>query len=159
MIPALAGGWVDLSGALKPVRLVLNASEDLDERWSVAFSERHSPGEYCTVALDEPLTDDHVLLEHSEQGRLFRMAAFDQAWDESDSDYDEDTEFSPWRSSNFFLLFRIIERSPQARFVRVGLGQCYGEEAQFLYEELNEETKQVLPCLRYEKGRHTIRVV
>lgn len=92
---SIAGGWVDLSGALKLVRLVLNASEDFDERWSVAFSERHSPGEYCAVALDESLTDDHVLLEHSEQGRLFCMAAFDQAWDESDSDYDEDTEFSP----------------------------------------------------------------
>lgn len=63
------------------------------------------------------------------------------------------------RQTLSFLLFRIVERSAQARFVRVGLGYCYGEEAQFLYEDLDEETKRSLPCPRYEDGRRRIRVV
>jgi hypothetical protein len=57
------------------------------------------------------------------------------------------------------LLLRLVEPG-NVTFERIGVATAYTDEGRkLLLEELDEETKARLPCLRYENGLHTTRII
>ena len=55
----IISGWLDLTGVLKPIRLVWNGrhSRRLEKQWMVKFDDGPEDPIACEVTLDEPLMD------------------------------------------------------------------------------------------------------
>jgi hypothetical protein len=57
------------------------------------------------------------------------------------------------------LLFRLTESNDDV-FERIGVARCSADDKkEMLLAELDEGTRARLPCMRYENGLHTIRIV
>ena len=123
---------------------------------------------YFSVDLYEPLTDEAVMMDYSESGLLFCMPVVPASIDRCMGDWIEDEKLDEYQRSaqayykgyeGMILLFRLVNRRTN-EFQRIGTGRAFHEESRDqLHKELDEETKRTLPCLRYENGRHTIRVI
>ena len=165
----VTGGWLDLCGRLKPMRLLVNNLGDIGSwnRWNIAF-EDVGLSIYFSVDLDEPLTDEAVMMDYSESGLLFCMPVVPASIDRCMGYWIEDEKLDEYQRSaqayyegyeGMILLFRLVNRRTN-EFQRMGIGETLDEESRDqLHKELDEETKRTLPCLRYENGRHTIRVI
>lgn len=151
----ILGGWLDLSGKLKPVRMTcdrtLRRSDPWQYRWKAFIDD--GPLNFVGAVLDEPYVKERVMMSYSDNGDLFCMPVEfrkRQAWDRS-SDW-------MWCHSQS-LLIRLVNRQTN-EFERIGLGVSQdGAAMTSLHKELDEEVKKALPCLRYEEGRHTIRII
>jgi hypothetical protein len=147
---AVTGGWLDLRGSLKPIELcakdygygfkwfiIIGDHIISNEDRSIEESERRSPFIYFDVA---PTNKSAFEKDYAEK-RLFFMPHIVR---------------SP---SMFGLLLRLVDVEKKT-FERFGIFRCRKFQGRELMEaELDEETKASLPCLRYEDGLHTIRIV
>jgi hypothetical protein len=146
---AVTGGWLDLRGSLKPMRL-----QEIERNGSTVWhmtvdnsivSQRYANtthgdiGVSLDIGAEEVSTFDYDNVEE----RLFFMPSFDLKE----------------HYSLQCLMFRLA--SPESTtFERIGLVEAHTEQGRdMLLAELDEETKAHLPCLRYENGVHTIRII
>jgi hypothetical protein len=151
----VTGGWLDLQGALKPLGL----THETQDRWRMLVNKRMLVNNVLVrpqddslpdwkrigplVHLDVPATDDAFVHDMTQQ-RLFFMVARTP---------ESDNEYIP------ILLLRLCD-TDRRLFERIGIatgGPKGGTE--MLLAELDEETRASLPCLRYEKGLHTVRII
>ncbi|RYN31162.1 hypothetical protein AA0115_g4709 [Alternaria tenuissima] len=145
----VTGGWLDLQGALKP----LGVTHETQDRWRMLVNnvlvrpqddslpdwKRIGP----LVHLDVPATDDAFVHDMIQQRLFFMIARTPES----------DNEYIP------ILLLRLCD-AERRLFERIGIatgGPKGGTE--LLLAELDEETRASLPCLRYEKGLHTVRMI
>ncbi|RYO31418.1 hypothetical protein AA0113_g11870 [Alternaria arborescens] len=145
----VTGGWLDLQGALKPLGL----THETQDRWRMLVNnvlvrpqddslpdwKRIGP----LVHLDVPATDDAFVHDITQQRLFFMVARIPES----------DNEYIP------ILLLRLCD-TDRRLFERIGIatgGPKGGTE--MLLTELDEETRASLPCLRYEKGLHTVRII
>jgi hypothetical protein len=143
----VTGGWLDLRGALKPLGLLY----EVQGRWRLMVSntlvrsqDEHLPNRRApVVVLDVSAADDAFVRDMSEQ-RLFFMVGRKP---------DSDDEYLP------VLLLRLCDVEKKL-FERIRLAKS-GSKAgtEMLLVELDEQTRASLPCLRYEDGLHTIRII
>lgn len=151
----VTGGWLDLQGALKPLGL----THETQDRWRMLVNKRMlvnnvliRPQDYSLpdwkrigplVHLDVPATDDAFVHDITQQRLFFMVARIPES----------DNEYIP------ILLLRLCD-TDRRLFERIGIatgGPKGGTE--MLLAELDEETRASLPCLRYEKGLHTVRII
>lgn len=163
----LLGGCLELRGLLKPVRLVRigrKRSNGLLE-WGIILDNNSE--EQVSAFLDEPSTDESVVTRHSDNGDIFCMSVFPAGWDATPKVTPKHMSEEEIRASENdlqwvkgkYLLFR-LDNQETNDFERMGIGFCYDQASlDLLHKELDEEVKRALPCLRYEGGRHTIRVI
>ncbi|CAN9173535.1 unnamed protein product [Alternaria alternata] len=145
----VTGGWLDLQGALKPLGL----THETQDRWRMLVNGTLvCPQDECSpdserlhpiVHLDVPAADDAFVRDMAKQ-RLFFMVAR-----KPNSDDD--------RTAVLLLRLCHVERR---LFERIGIATCGPKGGvEMLLAELDEETRASLPCLRYDKGLHTVRII
>jgi hypothetical protein len=146
----VTGGWLDLQGALKPLGLTRDETQDL---WRLVVNnilvrpQDESLPDWermgAIVHLDVPAADDAFVRDMVEQ-RLFFMVGRKP---------DSDDDYIP------VLLLRLCDVE-QKLFERIGLAKSDPKTGtEMLLADLDEETRASLPCLRYEDGLHTIRII
>lgn len=149
----VTGGWLDLTGSLKPMRLghldfigkrhytiVINnqvlrpRDETLEEDFRV------DP----LLDLDVPPKSDEIFDADNTEQRLFFMIC---RMPSSDGKFMQ------------ILLLRLTDLNTNL-FERIGFAQSIVPECQdTLLADLDESTKRSLPCSRYANGLHTIRLI
>jgi hypothetical protein len=157
----IQNAWLDLKGNLKPLYLTWGQGAPWEqvERWNAVFAPEYGAPKppfhnfLCgTARLDNPLVERHIIQHDSENAWLFYMpiARFQ-------GDYEEDYKHDD--VANKFLLLRLVNTEGKL-FQRLGLGEIYDSKGlKLMHTELTEDVKRVLPCLRYEDGKHTIRII
>lgn len=148
---AITRGWLDLRGTLKPARL--RKLEGSQTSWyiscdSKAISQQHKTTEddaddSSTICVWLDIMQDTDLVEDNAQRRLFIMSCIKLGG-------------PGWLSG---LLLRLGDKE-KALFERIGY--FYPETLggnKTISADLSEDTKARLPCLRYENGKHTIRII
>ena len=146
---AVTGGWLDLRGVLKPVRL--SKPERLQTVLCMAFDSEAISQQAETTEDDSSSTiyflpdtmQDTNWVEDNAQKRLFFTPCIK-----------EDT--SGWAHG---LVLRLVDKE-MTLFERIGLiSTDTPAEKEMMLADLSEDTKARLPCLRYENGLHTIRII
>jgi hypothetical protein len=148
---AVTGGWLDLRGSLKPMKL---CGEGLDHgSWFIVIGHHIVEKQYESIP-------------ESSRVRPFKLH-FDVAPDDVFA-FDRDNAekrlfYVPYldeEDCTKYLLLRLVDVDKKT-FERFGIAVCYGSQRQeeLLMADLDEETKASLPCLRYENGLHTIRII
>lgn len=158
----IQNAWLDLKGNLKPLYLTRTQGTDReqDEPWDAVFLPEYGAPRppfddfiFCGAAqLDNPLVEERIIQHDSENGLLFYMpiARFQGDYE---NDYKRDD------AANKFLFFRLVNTEGKL-FQRLGLGRINSSKGlKLLQGELTEDVKRALPCLRYEDGKHTIRII
>jgi hypothetical protein len=146
MTGAVTDGWLDLRGTLKPLRLWDDDCGSGPE-WPITF-DGHIVKEDeadATINFDvEPVAGSLFASDNAEE-RLFYMPA---------------QEGSSTSDRGFVcLLLRLVEKEPVI-FERIGVITTNAHKGkEQLLEHLDEVTKARLPCLRYENGLHTVRII
>jgi hypothetical protein len=153
---AISGGWLDLTGPLKPIRIVRRQLEYrlyINNTYIVESSQDDGDGpehineEGPSLFFDEPPSD-----EHSRQGtqhglRLFCMICRVLPVD------------PPKLPVVMALLVRLMDVDTRI-FTRFGVAIAKDLPARaILLADIDENTKKSLPCLRYDNGMHTIRII
>ncbi|KAF2745082.1 HET-domain-containing protein, partial [Sporormia fimetaria CBS 119925] len=162
----VAGGWLDFCGRLIPVRIIYMASDEGDPspmQWRLLFDhaspQHQNPANGRNgfkIMLDVPPSADNAFDEDNDQGRLFLVCCCLQTEELRQADA---------------LLFRLVDIE-KALFERIGLASVdlwidafawydlnRGRFEDLLFGSPDEEVERRLPCLRYENGLHTIRVI
>ncbi|KAG9192460.1 hypothetical protein G6011_11194 [Alternaria panax] len=157
---AVTGGWLDLRGCLKPMRLRSTKNVRDKDPWpadwymivdSSTMSEHHANTtheELITCLLDTIHSGESAFDDDNMEERLFFMPGLIQG--------------KPDESPTLWcLLFRLTKsKNKNKTFERIGVGGGGAEhKKKLLLAELDEDTKARLPCLRYENGLHTIRII
>lgn len=149
---AVSGGWLDLRGSLKPMRLY--EDEEWDAAWCMAvgnpvISEGHgviqeSAFMTFSVWLDVLPGGASALNSHNAQGHYFFMPC------DIKGEVAEEV---------CCLLFELVDKE-KVLFERIGsVSTAQPDEIEQLLADLDEETKARVPCLQYQDGLHTIRVI
>ncbi|CAI9632940.1 unnamed protein product [Alternaria burnsii] len=148
---AVVGGWLDLRGSLKPMRL---QSFKYDEAiyWNMVVGSstitKHGvddTNEGLSVRLDT-LYGEAAFDNDNTEERLFSMPAL--------------IGRSSYGNHEVRCLLLRLTNSKSKIFERIGCVEGYSKHGEdVLLAELDEETKAGLPCLRYENGLHTIRII
>ncbi|KAF2130045.1 HET-domain-containing protein [Dothidotthia symphoricarpi CBS 119687] len=133
-------GWLDLRGYLKPMKVTRDATRtrDLHVPWVSTSPE-------FTLTFDVTPADESILENESEKDKFFFILG---------------AVGVPVEGYTYVLLLRIVDVA-KGEYERVGVGSGFlsPEELSFVVSELGEETKKKVPCLRYDNGQHTIRVI
>lgn len=131
-------GWLDLRGYLRPVNLVWHGTDDESLRtgWTVSNLR-------IRVDLDVTPSSCRAFDNDNSASRLFYM---------------------PGGSLKYFekvrVLFLRVVDAEEGVFERIGLGACSDDvDMDEIVYHMDEEAKMQLPCLQYEDGRHTIRII
>ncbi|EAT78046.1 hypothetical protein SNOG_14506 [Parastagonospora nodorum SN15] len=151
----VTSGWIELRGHLKHTQLIWHEgggdSNNLDEPcWHMMIDDESNLW-YSWINLDNPPVNKKAFDGDNANGRLFYMPTAKIS-----------TVFNP--DAGISLLFRVVDSS-LGIFERLGYGYWSGvRDKQLQYTnailaDLGEEVKQSLPCVRYEDGLHTIRVI
>ena len=149
----VTGGWLDLSGSLKPMRL-RQIDNGVRKRWYIVIDDTfvrpqdESLEDYDRLGpnlhLDVPPSGDNAFDTDNAEQRLFFMTGRTPS---------EENEYIP------ILLLRLVDVENTV-FERIGLAiSGTGDGQEMLLAELEEEAKRKQPCLRYENGMHTIRII
>jgi hypothetical protein len=144
------GGWLDLKAQLKPTHLLWRRRRDIHNidvyHWHMVINDAKEA--WCEgVRLDEHTADETTFDEDNVNGRLFYMPAGKVA---------HDIDYHAIR----FLLLRVVDVN-KGTYERLGCGYQYGDELveKAMLADVDEDVKKGIPCVRYEDGMHTIRVV
>ncbi|KAH3941400.1 hypothetical protein HBI81_238620 [Parastagonospora nodorum] len=151
----VTSGWIELRGYLKHTQLIWHEgggdSNNLDEPcWHMMIDDESNLW-HSWINLDNPPVNKKAFDGDNANGRLFYMPTAKIS-----------TVFNP--DAGISLLFRVVDSS-LGIFERLGYGYWSGvRDKQLQYTnailaDLGEEVKQSLPCVRYEDGLHTIRVI
>lgn len=149
---AVTGRWLDLRGCLKPMRLQ-GVKHDEGISWYMVFGSTivykqnvKGPEQRIHASLDTLYDDEVAFDDDHTQERLFFMPG------RLVGKSDEGTIL-------WCLLFRLTESNDDV-FERIGVARCSADDKkEMLLAELDEGTRARLPCMRYENGLHTIRIV
>ena len=150
---AVTGGWLDLRGYLKPMRLQ-GAKHDEGIDWYMivgsSIVSRHNGSHTLHkifVKLDTLYGEEIAFDNDNTEERLFFMPAFNKR--------------SPDGRSQVKCLLTRLKNLKSKFFERIGCVDRYldDDEKDVLLAELDEDTRARLPCMRYENGLHTIRIV
>jgi hypothetical protein len=150
----VTGGWIDLCGSLKPMRLIRRELYGKSKIWSIEVNntivrpQDESLEEYERLGpflhFDVPPSGDDAFESDNAAQRLFFLACRVPS--------DDDT-YIP------VLLLRLADPD-KTLFERIGLAISLSHDGQeMLLADIDEEVKIGLPCLRFENGLHTIRIV
>jgi hypothetical protein len=157
---AVKGGWLDLRGSLKPMKLY-RRMYDAEEK--PIFLRRD-----LIMAIDNTLvcSQDGSIREAQ---RKFPLLTIDTSPVSGTTFNDDNASSSLFfvpsvlergvRGSVICLMIRLVDEENNL-FERIGVamaGPHTGRDQ--LLAELDEETKAHLPCLCYENGLHTIRII
>lgn len=149
---ATTDGWLDLTGPLKPIRFVrrqleyyLSISNTLDSSQDVRGLENTWKEQGPRLLFDEP-PQDELLQRDAEQGPLlFCMIC------------------RVLHSTPIPLVVALLVRLEDAKkktFTRFGLAVALDMPTRaILLADIDEDTRKSLPCLRYDNGLHTIRII
>lgn len=151
----VTSGWIELRGQLKHTQLIWHEgggnSNYLDEPcWHMTVNDE-SNLRYSWISLDNPPVTIKAFDDDNANGRLFYMPTAKIG-----------TVFNT--DAGMSLLFRVVD-GHLGVFKRLGCGYWNGiggEPLQYtnaILADLDEEAKRSLPCVRYEDGLHTIRVI
>ncbi|KAH7074856.1 heterokaryon incompatibility protein-domain-containing protein [Paraphoma chrysanthemicola] len=148
---AIKSGWLDLTGCLKPMRLVKTG---LNAYWTVVLGDMVSDestdvyancdGIGQSVKLDVAPSDDGIIHADNAARRLYFMVG------------KEITGQAPLVA---ILLLRLVDEEEQL-FERIGIAwgiNAYDRE--LFLADLGEDVRKKLPCRSYENGFHTIRII
>lgn len=151
---AVTDGWLDLCGRLKPMRLYEKRDEGRVE-WRMVIDNlviSGPPGiiqgndlKHFYAYLDVLPGDASTLNSHNAQGRYFFMPCVITQKD----------------GGGFVgsLLLKLVDKE-KVLFERIGFSfASIPGNIERLLADLDEEIKARLPCLRYEDGLHTIRII
>ncbi|CAN9129575.1 unnamed protein product [Alternaria alternata] len=149
---AVTGGWLDLRGCLKPMRLQ-GVKHDEGIKWymvvgsTIVYKQNaKGPEQRIHTSLDTLYDDEAAFDDDHTQERLFFMPGL------LVGKSDEGTILR-------CLLFRLTKSNDDV-FERIGVARCSADDKkEMLLAELDEDTRARLPCMRYENGLHTIRIV
>jgi hypothetical protein len=148
---AVTGGWLDLSGHLRPMRLK-GIKRDSGIDWYmvvgggiVSKHDANDTHEELFARLDTLYGEEEAFDNDNKEKRLFFMPGLVERSD---------------RNHEVRCLLLRLTNSKSKIFERIGCVDSYSvHEEDVLLAELDEETKAGLPCLRYENGLHTIRII
>jgi hypothetical protein len=140
---AITSGWMDLRGFLKPTGLI--GDKELDTVWRMNL-------DYTTASQQHGVVEEIVLFD----------ILPDKNWIRNDDNTQEHFFFMPCRLSGETadcLLFRLVDKEKNL-FERIGyVWVRESVQVEKILAELDEDTRARLPCLRYENGQHTIRII
>ncbi|KPM41122.1 hypothetical protein AK830_g5438 [Neonectria ditissima] len=146
---AVRGGWLQLSGSLKPVKLLRRpAVQNSYRMWDVVVNGLEITKDESTnswgVSLDVPQEN---FAEENEKNLLYCMPAREY--------YDgPDQVLSVHMEA---LLFKVVDAG-KGTFERIGLLRGDGDKIGKVLTSKTADEK-VLPCVKYKDGRHSILVV
>jgi hypothetical protein len=144
------GGWLDLTGSLKPMQVMwwqynwyMYINKAIVQHQDTRIDRYSKLGP--TMQFDVIPRDDEAAFDTDNvEQRLFFMVC------------------RPPSAANKFmaaLLLRLVDKE-KTLFERIGIALSGRTgEHEMLLAELDEEIKSSLPCLRYENGLHTIRII
>ncbi|KAF2833349.1 HET-domain-containing protein [Ophiobolus disseminans] len=146
----ITDGWLDLTGPLKPIHLIQTGTL---RNWHIAINDTvvrpqdENMVEWRRIGpilhFDVPMLGDDVFDTDNAEGRLFCMVCGLPSMD----------------GFNSVLLLRLADVANKL-FERLGIATSRtGDGQEILLAELDADVKSSLPCLRYESGLHTIRVI
>lgn len=137
-------GHLDLQGDLKPLFVILLPQSDTPVVRLLVDGLGKPSGYHHHPRFDVSDIDTSKLLEDSAKGRLYYM------------------NFQVAVKRICWMMLRLVNEQ-QGIFERIGLNVTYlgdGRDAlDALLVNLDNDTKRGLPCLRYEDGKHTIRII
>ncbi|KAF3005173.1 hypothetical protein E8E13_010638 [Curvularia kusanoi] len=147
-------GWLDLKGSLRPVRvqrfLMDWDAEELEMgfvkelQWQVELGHDAAGDPFtCDGRIDDSSLDDDVILRQSAAGRHFCILTVRS---ELEFEFEDKTYYH-------YLILRLVDGTNE--YERVGMISTPHDPLQ----DLDEELKRSLPCIRYEDGKHTIRII
>ncbi|KAH7087822.1 heterokaryon incompatibility protein-domain-containing protein [Paraphoma chrysanthemicola] len=148
---AIKSGWLDLTGCLKPMRLV---REGLKEDWAVVLGDMAGDASIDvsanyddagqSVKLDIAPSDDDIIHADNAAHRLYFMV---------------DKDVIDKISSMDILLLRLVDEKEKV-FERIGIAWSkYENVAEYFLADLGEDVRMKLPCRSYENGLHTVRII
>lgn len=165
---AVTSGWLDLRGSLKPMKLcpkvhVYGAGEQFDcppvnmavvvDGALVCSNEvngQETWRDFPSLHFDTPLVTETAFSDDSASGNLFFMPYQLQ----------RDVPGKPKERDPVSCLMVRLVNEERKLFERIGFVEASSHQGRDqLLVELDEETKARLPCLRYENGLHTIRII
>jgi hypothetical protein len=143
-------GWLDLKAQLKPTQLLWRRRRDVYNTdvysWHMVINDVEET--WCEgIRLDKHTSDERAFDGDNANSRLFYMPAGRVA---------HKIDYHAIR----FLLFRVLDVD-QGIYERLGCGYQYGDELVeiAMLADADEDVKKGVPCVRYEDGMHTIRVI
>jgi hypothetical protein len=151
------GGWLDVKGKLKPATLTWAENSQMEPNtgsWQIDVDLTYfvdstniqsiSQGSTVRVNLDVLTTDPTHFSDDNANERVFYMPVGTNRW-----------EVHAW-------LLRSVD-TQSGTFERIGMcstnNTSHGTVPLSLLAELKETVKETLPCLKYEDGLHTIRII
>jgi hypothetical protein len=141
----ILGGWLQIRAYLKPTRIACHKeSEDLDFRWDLTLPnpDRRS---HSAVIFDTPPSSRSSFDEDNAHSRLFYIPTI--KW----------IGGSHWFASGLILRVVDVDHGTFERLGHITVNQYKRLPA--ILDDIGEEVKKDLPCIRYEDGLHTIRIV
>lgn len=153
---AISGGWLDLTGTLKPIRIVWRQLEyrlfvshtcTVESSQDDGEGSEHINEEGPRLFFDEPPRDEHFLQGTQHASRLFCMICRVLPID------------PPKLPVVMALLVRLMDVDKRI-FTRIGVAIATDLPARaILLADIDKDTKKSLPCLRYDNDMHTIRII
>ncbi|RGP81144.1 heterokaryon incompatibility [Fusarium longipes] len=144
----ICGGWIQLRGDLKRAVLERRGNEqDGGDNWVMVADEKKDDifkgisanGSEAIVKLDDP---EEISPEDSSKGLLFYMCA----------------RLPRGSGRNMYLLLLKLVDTKSGTFQRIGVAYARSEKVKGARLE-KTSTEENLPCLRYEGGSHSIRII
>lgn len=147
----VTNGWLQVDGELGPIRLSLpqgyKALKDYNV-WKVDNVSCTHPKDEFIVIPDELSTDARHFDDDNAASRLFFMPCL---LDRTNDEF-----------SMYAMVLRVVDRN-NGVFERIGMAfglEDLGDgEIPPLPTDVDEDVKVTLPCMKYEDGKHTIRIV
>lgn len=125
----ILSGWLDLKGSLRSVQL------ERDDRtgaiWFVDFQGDFEEGYHLSAYFDDASLEDNIIVQQSAAGEHFFM----------------------YLAQCYCLILRLADHTNKL-YERIGFAVDRSES-----HVPGEEPLRSLPCIRYEDGKHTIRII
>lgn len=147
----VTNGWLEVACKLGPITLSVSKDSNQMRRsdfWRIDYDSCTQPIVHFLVFPDELSTDSRNFDDDNSADRFFFMPC------------------SVDRSMGYFMLamvLRVVD-SDNGVFERIGMaagsrGGWEDEEEPILPTDIDEHVRATLPCLKYEDGLHTIRII
>jgi hypothetical protein len=136
-------GHLDLKGYLLPMSFHENILAPGSFQVIATGPRGSNKTNHFEMHLDAPKSRISGILDDSTEGRLFYMVATDL------------------EHTVPMLMLRVNLENSLFERIGIGLMRNYNEEAmvEALLSTLSEQERTALPCLRYDNGMHTVRII
>jgi hypothetical protein len=145
----ILSGWLQVRACLKPTRLARHQlNDESTDPYGVHWHMIDDANEriYCNIMFDAPPLSRMSFVEDNAQNRLFYIPTM--RWTTRTTN-----------SCACGLLLRVVDED-WGIFERLGYISSGGYKSlSAMLDNLEEEVKKSLPCIRYKDGLHTIRII